>query len=497
MARVNYDDYLKQSRKIPSLSPDTTKFKAERTARDVLEKSAKGALDYKDSATSYLDEYNAREGSNYVETPDVAQPTTPLTPTQDDNKMNDYLKHYEESENNNYVDTTKPSTPTTPVSGDGGGSATPKNNMWDIYKSQLAQSSVNQKAELDAINQRANSYVNAYLKSLGLSGTSAGASQIAENGMNLANAYSQVNANEQTALNAQRETNSDNLMGIYQAAVESGASNRTLNEILDSYDDDSVTTGTKDLLNNYAKAMGNTWESDKQLTQDDMLTQLTENASSLNENQLKQVNDILTQLKGAKTQEEYNDIYDKNQDVIQDITNASTSYSTVEQPATENTTKVEGQTSPNNSSVTSNNYNGKYQSLSDKNQAKLDEAIKDSNKTFSAQSVKETDFGDYSGTGKKGDTQYIWTNVLMDLAKKGELPNNTAINMNVGVNWDNDSGFVYKNGNWYKIGAFSKSPGDADGGFAHAEDSIQSIKSKLREITNKNWDDLVDEYSKK
>jgi len=95
---------------------------------------------------------------------------------------------------------------------------------WQNFLKNVNLSTANSKAELSAINSRTNSYVDNYLKSLGLQGTSAGATQLALNGTGLQNAYTQLNQNANDYIDAQREQNTDYLANEYQSAVNNGAS---------------------------------------------------------------------------------------------------------------------------------------------------------------------------------------------------------------------------------------------------------------------------------
>ena len=374
---------------------------------------------------------------------------------------------------NKNLGTTTPTAQTTPTTTDTGASTTPETtsvdttNMWDRYKAQLAQSSVNQKAELAAINQKSNSYVNAYLKSLGLSGTSAGASQIAENGVNLANAYSQVNANEQQALDEQRSTNSSLMIDAYKQAIENEESSGKLEGILNNYDDESLTPGVKDYLESLTPTTS-TWEGERELTLEDLESQLDDVTLGLNENQRTRVNEIINKLKNAKDGDEYRKIFNENKSIIQDVTKADSSDIT----------------NSSQSSTTKNTYKGKYQL--DDNTASDKLSKSKSTKSIDVKNAKEVDFGDFNGTGEKGDTQYVWANMIINLAKQGKLPENSLIDFNVGMG--NNAVYLYKDGKFSAVTGIQDSA-------AYASNSMKSIKERLKELTNTDYSAEVDKLA--
>lgn len=189
-------------------------------------------------------------------------------------------------------------------------------NLWDLYSKQLAQSSINQKAELAAINERANQYTNAYLKSLGLQGTNAGATQIAQNNANLMNAYREIDANQQAALREYEEenkaTNEDRIYEVYETALSNpNLTKEQIDDIITNFDPNISTQDYVKYINDLVMADGTennsvNWEE----TRDNFIKELTkvvENKSGTNNERMRdfaKAKSTITKLKNAKTKAE-------------------------------------------------------------------------------------------------------------------------------------------------------------------------------------------------
>lgn len=290
-----------------------------RLPQDVIEEDSNTASEETQSDSNYpVDNYilnvlNKRNKQNSLSSETISEKLKNFWKTPEQvqenelqkiNEMNDNLSNFWKYENNNQ------SQENNVVSDDNIAENTDNNysSAWKMYQNQLKQNTANYKAELSAINDRTNSFVNTYLKQLGLSGTAEGVNQITSNAFNLANAYSDLNRQEQQALDEQRQVNSDRLSGIYQTAVNSGASAREINELIDKYDDDSLTPGTKEILKDYAKAEGITWNSDRQYIIDSL-------KNSKYDDDAEKLIDILN---NAKTEQEFYDLYDKFEEFIND-----------------------------------------------------------------------------------------------------------------------------------------------------------------------------------
>lgn len=189
-------------------------------------------------------------------------------------------------------------------------------NLWDLYSKQLAQSSINQKAELAAINERANQYTNAYLKSLGLQGTNAGATQIAQNSANLMNAYREIDANQQAALRQYEEenkaTNEDRIYEVYETALSNpNLTKEQIDDIITNFDPNISTQDYVKYINDLVMADDTenysvNWEE----TRDNFINELTkivENKSGTNNERMRdfaKAKSTIAKLKNAKTKAE-------------------------------------------------------------------------------------------------------------------------------------------------------------------------------------------------
>lgn len=195
---------------------------------------------------------------------------------------------------------------------------------WQNFLKNVNLSTANSKAELSAINSRTNSYVDNYLKSLGLQGTSAGATQLALNGTGLQNAYTQLNQNANDYIDAQRQQNTDYLANEYQSAVNNGASSTELQSILDKYDDDSITSGYKKYLNSQA-VQEIDWSNDKEETIYKLNNML--NTGDLSDYQKAQVNNLLGKLNDVKTSAQYNKLVNQYNELINDASSTAVNVS--------------------------------------------------------------------------------------------------------------------------------------------------------------------------
>ncbi len=236
-------------------------------------------------------------------------------------------------------------------------------NMWNLYSKQIAQSSINQKAELAAINEKANSYTNAYLKSLGLSGTSAGANAIANNNVNLMNAYADVNANEQQALEEKRTEQNSKLMDLYETAVASGASSSEIKNIINN---NAATPEDASYYNSMLEASGINWTSDR----DSIINDLESNTEGLSEVAKNYATLVENQLRNASNEQEYNEVYTKykeifnNPQLLEVYGAVNSSDSQVAKVLAENADKlqnpVEGDTITHNGKIFLKYENGKW-----------------------------------------------------------------------------------------------------------------------------------------
>ena len=198
---------------------------------------------------------------------------------------------------------------------------------WQNFLNNVNLSTANSKAELSAVNNRTNSYVDNYLKSLGLSGTSAGTSQMALNGATLQNAYTNLNQNANDYIDTQRDKNTEYLDAEYQAAVNNGATSDELQAILNKYDDDSITAGYKNYLNSQAVEEID-WENDKATTISALNSQL-EN-SDLTDYQKAQIRTLLGKLEDTTSSDSYNTLVSEYEDVIKDASSTGTTVSDAE-----------------------------------------------------------------------------------------------------------------------------------------------------------------------
>lgn len=198
---------------------------------------------------------------------------------------------------------------------------------WQNFLNNVNLSTANSKAELSAVNNRTNSYVDNYLKSLGLSGTSAGTSQMALNGATLQNAYTNLNQNANDYIDTQRDKNTEYLDAEYQAAVNNGATSDELQAILNKYDDDSITSGYKNYLNSQAVEEID-WENDKATTISALNSQL-EN-SDLTDYQKAQIRTLLGKLEDTTSSDSFNTLVSEYEDVIKDASSTGTTVSDAE-----------------------------------------------------------------------------------------------------------------------------------------------------------------------
>lgn len=207
-----------------------------------------------------------------------------LPPTKNTMGYQDYVVPPNKNTGNTSAPSANPATLNVSPSVNPTPSITPNtNSLWDLYSTQLAQSNINQKAELAAINERANQYTNAYLKSLGLQGTNAGATQIAQNSANLMNAYREIDANEQAALRQyeaeNRQANEDRIYEVYETALSNpNLSKDQVNDIITKFNPDMSTQDYIKYINDLVMFDGSTdnWEE----TRDSLIEELTKSAEN-------------------------------------------------------------------------------------------------------------------------------------------------------------------------------------------------------------------------
>lgn len=349
---------------------------------------------------------------------------------------------------------------------------------WKDQKNRINQSALNYKSELDAINQKSSMYYDDYLEMLGLKGSGAGAGLYNDMAVQNANAATKIEANRQNEIENARQANTDRLMALLDEAKKSGItfSDEELKDIVGTYSKDSLAAGTDaeatrwNRFSNLAKAKADEDEFNKLYqtaivnnADDEALAKLAKLYGKDAKTREMEAAEIVAQNSNSKMSEE--DDYNLANDILRvdglSLTNEGKKAVKEEIEKIYNDSSLSSAQKQVKAQEIISNPDLVYSNAKDIEtgitnvKAKLNGKSMSYNESVApipASSATEKELANVSGAGDKGNTQHIWVNALIDLAKEGAIPDGTLVNMDVGYgNDDAENIYMYSNGNWFKV----------------------------------------------
>lgn len=411
------------------------------------------------------------------------------------------------------------------------------NSAWNEQKDRINQAALNYQQELDAINKKSSMYYDNLLKQLGLYGSGAGAGAYTDMAAQNANAAMKIEENRQNQIEQVRQANTEKLLDMVERYRQAGATDEEIEQLTQGINPEALTADAarevdrirglnkaeqrakaeaeakeqseedkkkyKDnldrVLSLYSSLELDDSELEKYLTDNNInisdedkayaalvreIAKKTDEATKGKESESKNDEVEETMLGylseannrglGANVEKAIEDVFNRT-----DLSLARKSYEAAKilNDPTSIPTEIDEKVA--DAKENANNVLNKIG-------AKVtDDGIKASN-------AVETTFGDYNGTGKKGDTQYVWANGLIELAKNGKIPNGTLVDFNVG--YGSAAWYIYQGGYWFKTDAKTTRDNQTN---QIGEASIDNVKKHLKDLSG--YDDektntLVNKY---
>lgn len=279
--------------------------------------------------------------------------------------------------------------------------------VYDQYRLQLDKNKLSAQNELNKATSKSRTYMDNYLKALGLQGSGMGASANAQLGSNYASQMAQINADyntqklglQQDYINSQKSEARDVLSGLN--------TNTDINNYLNSLKG----TDAYEYANNIAQG------------------KITANnqASFENEKQ-KNLAQLYTQMQGLdSTSDEYKELQNLATEIeySQDSNALQNLYNTYLESQNTLQTQMEEENAINNE-IAENGYAN----------------------NFSVKNAKPEYFGKFAGSKNSNSTQSKYVNAILEASKNGTLKDGVIINFNYGIGKPTLYKYDKTNGTW-------------------------------------------------
>lgn len=278
--------------------------------------------------------------------------------------------------------------------------------VYDQYRLQLDKNKLSAQNELNKATSKSRTYMDNYLKALGLQGSGVGATANAQLGSNYASQMAQINAD----YNAQKLGLEQDYINQQKTEAQNVLSGLNTNKDINNYLDSIKNTSSYDYAKNIAQG---------KIT-------ANEQASFENEKQ-KNLSQVYSQMEGLES--------------------TSPQYKELQNLATE----IEYSQDSNSLKGIYDSYLQAQQEASTSNFNTLvsEYGISSDDKGLDNSTMKSTDFGKFFRGDKPGSNQSKYANAVIKAGKEGKIPNGTTIDMNYGAG-NNNAIFMYYDGKWYK-----------------------------------------------